>query len=180
MKHRIHVFGASGSGVTTLGAALSERLNLLHLDTDDFYWRETQIPYSEKNTPEHRIASIRECITDHQSWVLSGSLCSWGGPLTNLFTLAIFVYLEPEVRLTRLLEREKQRFGSRIDESGDLHEKHIKFVEWASTYDTANAPTRSLAMHKEWGSQLNCPVIEVNTSRPVHELVQDIASRLET
>ncbi|CAI8903162.1 hypothetical protein EMIT036CA2_50372 [Chryseobacterium sp. IT-36CA2] len=34
---RIHIFGASGSGVTTLGKALSEKLNIEYLDSDDFF-----------------------------------------------------------------------------------------------------------------------------------------------
>lgn len=179
MQHRIHIYGASGSGVTTLGAALSERLSVPHLDTDEFYWKKTEIPYTEKNRPERRIAKIKDAISNHQSWVLSGSLCSWGGPLTSLFTLTIFVYLEADLRLTRLREREKQRFGSRIDKSGDLYEKHIKFVEWAAEYDTAGPPTRSLVMHKAWGSKLNCPVVEVNSCKPVDELVQSIANVLQ-
>lgn len=179
MQHRIHIYGASGSGVTTLGAALSERLRALHLDTDEFYWKQTEIPYTEKNTPEQRIENIRESISDHQSWVLSGSLCSWGGPLTDLFTLAIFVYLDKDVRLKRLIEREKQRFGRRIDESGDLYEKHIEFVVWAAKYDTASPPTRSLIMHREWASKLDCPVVEVNSYKPVDELVHYIADGLQ-
>ncbi|WP_228410094.1 shikimate kinase [Chryseobacterium viscerum] len=34
---KIHIFGASGSGVTTLGKALSEELNLEYFDSDDFF-----------------------------------------------------------------------------------------------------------------------------------------------
>ena len=37
MAHRIHLFGASGSGTTTLGVALAERLAIAHFDSDNFY-----------------------------------------------------------------------------------------------------------------------------------------------
>ena len=35
--HGIIVFGASGSGCTTLGRALARQLNFEHFDTDDFF-----------------------------------------------------------------------------------------------------------------------------------------------
>jgi adenylate kinase family enzyme len=37
MLHRVHILGASGSGTTTLGMALSARFGYAQLDTDDFY-----------------------------------------------------------------------------------------------------------------------------------------------
>jgi len=176
--HRIHIFGASGSGTTTLGSALSKRLNTLHLDTDDYYWKETEIPYTEKYSPAERIHNIKNRISAHQSWVLSGSLCSWGGPLTEFFSHAIFVYLNPEVRLRRLRQRERLRYGGRIDRSGDMHEKHNRFLEWAAAYDTAVPPTRSLQMHRAWVAELKCPVIELNSNVPVDVLVHDAIESL--
>jgi len=137
----IHIYGASGSGTTTLGSALAKELDVLHLDTDDYYWKESEIPYTEKYSPAERIESIRMRISNHQSWVLSGSLCSWGAPIAELFTLTIFVYLNPSLRLQRLRERELERYGNRIEKSGDMHEKHIQFMEWAAKYDTASPPT---------------------------------------
>jgi len=37
-KCRIHIFGASGAGVTTLGRATADALAFPHHDTDDYYW----------------------------------------------------------------------------------------------------------------------------------------------
>jgi uridine kinase len=36
IRKHIHITGVSGSGVTTLGRALSKALGFAHLDTDDF------------------------------------------------------------------------------------------------------------------------------------------------
>lgn len=41
MIKRIHIFGASGSGTTTLANALSNNMNLPHYDTDDYFWIRT-------------------------------------------------------------------------------------------------------------------------------------------
>jgi adenylate kinase family enzyme len=42
---RIHVMGASGSGVTTLGRALADALAFPHYGTDDYFWLPTTPPY---------------------------------------------------------------------------------------------------------------------------------------
>jgi len=38
MKSVIHIFGASGSGTTTLAKKISEELGHRMMDTDDYYW----------------------------------------------------------------------------------------------------------------------------------------------
>ena len=38
---RIHIVGASGAGVTTLGRAVADALAIPHHDTDDFFWLPT-------------------------------------------------------------------------------------------------------------------------------------------
>ena len=43
---RIHIVGASGAGVTTLGRALANALAIAHHDTDDYFWRPTASPYT--------------------------------------------------------------------------------------------------------------------------------------
>jgi len=46
MIQRIHILGASGSGTTTLGRALAERLQYPHFETDDYFWLPTAPPTS--------------------------------------------------------------------------------------------------------------------------------------
>ena len=38
--------GASGSGTTTLGAALGARLGCRHVDSDDLFWVKTEPPFT--------------------------------------------------------------------------------------------------------------------------------------
>jgi adenylate kinase family enzyme len=44
-SRRIHIAGASGSGVTSLGRALANALASSHHDTDDYFWLPTTPPY---------------------------------------------------------------------------------------------------------------------------------------
>ena len=52
---RIHVTGASGAGVTSLGRALADALALPHHDTDDYLWKPTTPPYRELRDAAERL-----------------------------------------------------------------------------------------------------------------------------
>ena len=130
--YKIHLFGASGSGTSTLGAALAQKLSLPHLDVDDFYWRPTDPPFVEKQQPAQRLLDLNEAMTKSQGWILSGSLCGWGDELIPRFSHAVFLFLQPDLRMQRLRLRERQRHGDRILPGQDMHEIHSEFMTWAS------------------------------------------------
>jgi adenylate kinase family enzyme len=176
MPHRIHIFGASGSGTTTLGAALSKRLDVVFLDADSFYWKQTDPPFREKHRARDRIDMIEREIAGRDSWVLSGSICYWGDPLLDRFTLAVFLYLDPSIRMERILARERIRYGARIESGGSMHEAHCDFMAWAASCDTADASIRSLNLHETWMKQLKCPVLKLNSEAPTEGLVEKILS----
>lgn len=54
MANHIHILGASGSGTTTLGRALTEHLNYTHFDTDTYLWLPTDPPSIEKRERTER------------------------------------------------------------------------------------------------------------------------------
>lgn len=175
MSRRIHVFGASGSGTTTLGKALGNKLNMPHLEADDFYWKPTPIPFSEKHPKEVRIQRIEEHINGHQNWVLSGgSLYTWGEPLIPKFTLVIFLHLPAEIRLARLRKRELERYGSLLESDPVIQKKSCDFLKWAANYDTAEDSSRTLGIHKNWIAQLHCPVLELDSQETVESLVEKV------
>ena len=177
MPHRVHIFGASGSGTSTLGRMLAERLRGRFLDTDSYYWLATDPPFTRKRDPAVRLAMIERDVRGAEHWVLSGSLCGWGDPLLHRFTLAVFLYLPPAPRMSRLARRERDRYGDRIAPDGDLHAAHMEFMDWARSYDDAKEPVRSLDLHESWMRDLACPVIRLNSSRPVASLCDEILAR---
>lgn len=56
---KILIFGASGSGKTTLGKAVEKRTDFVHLDSDDYYWKKTKNPFTEKIPLELRNERIK-------------------------------------------------------------------------------------------------------------------------
>jgi len=82
----ILITGASGSGTSTLGAALAKELGIAHLDADDYYWLPTTPPFTAKRDRAdgcHRFSAM--CgRSKARSWPVpswSGAL-SWRTPST--------------------------------------------------------------------------------------------------
>jgi hypothetical protein len=95
MIHRIHILGASGSGTTTLGCALAERLQCPHFDADDYFWLPTDPPFTHQRERTQRQRLLMDDLTAHDSWVVSGSLCGWGDVAIPLFELVVFLAIDP-------------------------------------------------------------------------------------
>lgn len=169
MKSVIHIFGASGSGTTTLARKISEEMNYFFMDTDDYYWMPTEIPFTVKRPIEDRLALMKKDIEEHENVVLSGSLTDWGDTLIPYFTLAVRVVTDTDTRVRRLAEREYRRFGDRIREGGDMYEAHLEFLAWAARYDEGDAQMRSRAHHDQWQKLLKCPVLIVDGAEDLNE-----------
>jgi adenylate kinase family enzyme len=173
--------GASGSGTTTLGTALSERLGVPHFDTDDFFWVPTSPPYQRVRSKEERQRLLADTLAQHANWVQSGSLCGWGDFLIPQFDLVVFLWIPSDLRMQRLRDREYGRFGREIAEPGHpQHKGHREFMEWAAGYDTGGTEMRSLARHRNWLVGLPCPVVRIEEPVPVEEGVARVLAALAT
>jgi adenylate kinase family enzyme len=173
-SQRIHIFGASGAGTTTLGKALARKLSIAFFDSDDYYWIKTDPPYRQSYPQEQRIQKLLVDMEGDDSWVLSGSVLKWGDSLIPLFTLAIFITLPEQIRLGRLQAREVERYGQRIQPGGDMHTSSQEFLAWASSYDTAGLETRSLLSHQTWMKRLECPILQLESTQSIDVLVEKV------
>jgi adenylate kinase family enzyme len=175
----IHITGASGSGVSTLGSALAARLGCTHLDTDDFYWMPTDPPFQSSRQIPERLRLLHAAFEGAaEGWVLSGSLDGWGDPLIPLFERVIFLSAATEVRLPRLAERERRRFGPAVDPGGALHQEHQDFLAYATAYDTGVFTTaltgRHRARHEAWLQRLPCPFLRLDGALPTETLMDQV------
>ncbi len=173
-RQRIHIMGAPGAGTSSLGRALAEQLNYNHLDVDDVYWfTDDDLPYRRKRNPDHRRKLLAERLSCAESWILSGSLCGWGDVFIPQFDLVIWLWLPAEIRLLRIEQRERGRYGhGRLDPGGDLHPVFEKFKYWAATCDTDEGGLRSKGYELEWIKRLECPVLKMETEMPVSEMME--------
>lgn len=167
---RIHITGASGSGVTTLGGALANRLGIPAVDADTFYWLPTQTPFTEKRNREDRVAMALRELAKSTDAVFSGSCLDWGSQLEDSFDLIVFLYLDTSIRLERLRMRELKARGH-VDEA---------FLSWAAQYDAGTATGRSLSRHRAWLAARKCSVIELQGDLSVDERVSRVLHALNS
>lgn len=178
-KQVIHIYGASGSGTSTIGRILCEQSGYFFMDTDDYFWEPTNPPYTTKRAILDRIAKMKSDIEKYDTVVISSSLVDWGDVLIPYFTLAIRVNTDTAIRIERLKKREREHFGSRIDAGGDMYENHQEFLAWAASYDDGGLEMRSKAKHDAWEKLLTCPRISLDGSLPVVENFERIRRYLQ-
>ena len=161
MKQKIHVFGASGSGTTTIARCICDALGYQHFDTDKYYWEPTDEPFTVARPIEERIRLLEHDLGSHKQWVLSGALAGWGSVLVPHFDLVIFVYVPTDIRVERLKKREYERYGDAVLPGGRRHDATNEFIDWAASYDTGMRTGRNLPNHKKWIETLPCEVLKI-------------------
>lgn len=175
MKNCIHIFGASGSGATTLGQELSKRLPHVNFDGDDYFWIKK---FTEQRKPSERLHLLTKDLSEYNQWILSGAICGWGNPLKSNFDLVIFLYVPKEIRLQRLREREIHRYGEDILPGRSMYEQSKAFLEWASLYDDGGLEVRSKVLHEQWLLDLTCPVLRIEGNTSISERVNIVLEYL--
>jgi len=178
MIYRIHILGASGSGTTTLGRALATRLQCLHLDTDDSFWLPTDPPLTHERERTERQYLLMDTLNAHASWVLSGSLCGWGDVAIPLFELAVYQWLPTDLRMERLRQRERKRYGARILSGGDMYASSQAFLAWAAAYDEGGLDIRSRRLHEQWLGILPCPIVYFEGEYTISEQIAMVEAEI--
>jgi adenylate kinase family enzyme len=176
---RLHILGASGSGTTTLGAAVAARLGLSHVDADSLFWMPTDPPFTTRRAADDRLALLGRLLPMAGSWVFTGSAIRWATPLEPCYDLIIFLSLDAAERMARLRRRESERYGARIEPGGDMAATSAAFLQWAAAYDSAGPEQRSLAAHESWLAAQTAPVLRLDSSRPVQDLISAVLSKLD-
>ncbi|TDM05371.1 MAG: hypothetical protein C4K60_11290 [Ideonella sp. MAG2] len=166
---RILITGASGSGTTTLGAALAEALSARHLDGDDCYWLPTTPPFVHKRPVTERLDRVLDALSGPGSVVMSGSVVGWGAEVEDAFDWVVFLTLPTALRIERLRQRETARFGH----------ADPAFLAWAAAYDTGPSEGRSLAKHLAWLEARTCPVLRLEGDQSVEARLGQVLAALE-
>ena len=172
----IIVFGASGAGATTLGKEIAQRLNFQHLDIDDYLWCwNTKIPYTVVRSREERTKHLMNDIKKYPNFVISGTIFNDRKLFEHLFDLAVFISTPAEVCAERVRIRELARWGDRVLPGGDMYKTtrfHGDFNDYianAQKYDTADVSKFGLKLHKQWVSELPCPVLHLDGMKDITE-----------
>ena len=172
----IHIYGASGSGTSTLAKAIKDKYHYKMLDTDDYFWLPTDPPFTHKRPLENRIKLINDDMFNQNKVVISGSLCGWGDALIPSFDLVIRLITPTNIRIERIKKREFLRFGNRINKDGDMFLEHTNFLEWASEYDTGDVNMRSKAAHDLWQAKMPCKHMLSDGTKQTDMIIDEVNS----
>lgn len=175
---RIHIVGASCAGSTTLGKSLSALYNIPYFDTDDYFWAPSEVPFTAKRAPLLRNEMLKDDLDKTESFIVGGSLVSWGSEWKTKFDLVVFLYLPAEIRLVRLKNRELERYGTDIYDNPERNLLFKDFISWAAKYDDPNFNGRNIKLHEDWIDTVKCPVIQIKGDSTIEERLKIIQNAL--
>jgi hypothetical protein len=170
----IHVTGASGPGTTSLGRVLAKEIGISHLDTDDFFWLRTDPLFTTPRDREERIDLLRKRALPHQGWVLSGVRAGLGREdRAAVRPGRVPCAWSRSVDCSGCATGRRPAMARASGPAATIVDEHREFMEWAARYDTAGLEQRSLVAHEQWLATQTCPVLRLDSSRPVADLVRD-------
>ncbi|MBP3361929.1 MAG: AAA family ATPase [Clostridia bacterium] len=169
MAKGIIVFGGNGSGKTTLGRELAQVLKYKHIDIEDYYFNDAEIPYSAPRSREECIALMLADIEEYGSFVLSSVRGNLDEKISAMYEFAIYLSAPLEIRLERVKKRALEKFGERVLAGGDMYEQEQRFFDFVAS--------RSLEDIERWAETVTCPVIKVDAAKPISENLEYIVSQ---
>jgi uridine kinase len=161
MARGIIIFGSAGSGKTTLGKMVADKLGFPYFDIDDYIWRkDTDKPFTVMYTRDEKINRLMTDISKGNYFVMAGSMDSFNAPFVPLFDLAAHITASVETRIDRINKREYEVFGERIMKGGDMYEGHCHFLDNSARYDLDGSPC--MKTHMQWANSLPCKVLQLS------------------
>lgn len=121
--------GLNGTGKSTLGKALAEKLNFYFIDNEDLYFPKTDpnYIYASPRTREEVENLLFSEIRAHENFVFASVKGDYGEAIYPFFQYAVLIDVPKDIRIQRVKNRSFQKFGKRIFPGGDLHEQEERF-----------------------------------------------------
>jgi len=172
---RIIISGGPGAGCTSTAKHIASEFGISFFDSDSFFHKQTDPPYQEQYSAEERRSLVLAALSSHESWVLSGSISSWGVDLPQI-DLGVYLDVPVAIRIQRLIERESVRFGDRILPDGDMHIKHSEFIQWASEYNERTGISRNRSCDREYLFEVSSAFDEISEDLSIESISKRVTT----
>lgn len=172
MPEGIIIFGANGSGKSTIGRAVAQALNYKHMDIEEYHFIPSQIPYTVARSREDCLNLLFTDIVKYRSFVITAVTGDFGEKISSMYRLAVQISAPKDIRIDRIRQRAYEQFGERVCEGGDMYEQNLKFIDFAAS--------RSLSGIEQWAETLHCPVVHVDGTKPICKNVKRITEQYLT
>ncbi|MDF2522483.1 MAG: hypothetical protein K0R31_124 [Clostridiales bacterium] len=170
MVNKIAIVGGNGSGKTTLGAILSKELNYKHMDIEDYYFENTEIPYSQPRTRNEVLQLMEQDTVKYPNFIISAVNGNLGDKINSLYECIIYIKVPLEIRLMRIKQRSYDKFGDRVLEGGDMYKQEQVFFD--------SVVTKTMEKTDEWVKCIPCPIIYADGTKPVDETIGFLLTKL--
>ena len=168
----ILICGLNGTGKSTLGRMLADRMGYELIDNEDLFFPKADPLYmfSNPRSEEEAVRLLEEKISQNDRFIFAAVRGNYGDKLIAALDRIILIEVPKQIRSRRVRDRSYQKFGDRILPGGDLYDRESK---WFSLTDS-----RPESYVTEWLETLDYPVIRIDGTRPVEENVNDLLSVL--
>ena len=89
-----------------------------------------------------------------------------GDKINSLYDCVVYISAPVELRLSRIKNREVERFGARVLPGGDMYKKQNEFHEFVKTRTTEKI--------ENWLKTISCKIIKLDGTKPVEYNVNKI------
>ena len=168
----IMICGLNGTGKSTLGRMLADRMGYEFIDNEDLYFPKTDSSYMFSNPRNKKevIRLLEERISNNKQFIFASVKGDYGDTLIASLDYIVLIEVPEQIRNQRVRDRSYQKFGDRILPGGDLYDKESK---WFSLTDS-----RPDTYVTDWLRTVNCPVIRIDGTLPVEKNLDYIFSQL--
>ena len=169
----ILICGLNGTGKSTLGRMLADRMRYEFIDNEDLFFPKADPSYtfSSPRSEEDVIRLREENICENNRFIFAAVRGNYGDRLIASLDYIVLIEVPKQIRSKRVRDRSYQKFGDRILPGGDLYDKENK---WFSLTDG-----RPETYVTDWLETVNCPVIRIDGTMPVKENVDYLLSALQ-
>ena len=167
MKHGIVIVGGNGSGKTTLGRYLSEMLGYKHMDVEDYYFKNSDIPYANPRTRDEVQNLMLQDIKSHGDFIISSVNGDLGTHINGFYDLIVYIEVPLDVRMERVQQRSIDKFGARVLAGGDMYEQEQNFFDFVRN--------RTMEKTDIWVKTMKCPVVYIDGTKDIKTNAEYVA-----
>lgn len=159
MTNGIVIMGPNGSGKTTLGKYLADLIGYKHMDVEDYFFKDSDVPYTNSRTRAEVQEMILSDINKYPKFFLTSVNGDMGGEINALYDYIVYIQVPLDIRMERVKKRSFDKFGNRILEGGDMYAAEQEFFQFVAN--------RTMDKADKWVQGMNCPVLYVDGREPI-------------